>query len=65
MNKPEVKLQGDGGRFEGTTWQDLLDVEQVEVVVVAPVSEDPQIGGVADPSAARVPGQERRDGDSL
>jgi hypothetical protein len=29
MNKAEDKKQGDGGRFKGTTFQDLLDQETV------------------------------------
>lgn len=44
MNKPEVKLQGDGGRFEGTTWQDLLDVEQVDVPDYLRIKSNPYLG---------------------
>jgi len=31
MANAEQKRQGDGGRFVGTTWQDLLNLESVEV----------------------------------
>ncbi len=30
MAHAEQKRQGDGGRFVGTTWQDLLDLETVD-----------------------------------
>ena len=42
-----------------------LDVEWVEVVVVAPAGEDPQIGGVAGSGTARVAGEKCGDRDPL
>lgn len=38
-----------------------LDVEQAQISLVAPGSEDPQIGGVAGPSGTGVAGQEPGD----
>ena len=33
MANAEQKQQGDGGRFVGTTWQDLLDLETVDCLL--------------------------------
>lgn len=44
MNKPADKLQGDGGRFEGTTFQDLLDREKVDVPDFLRVKSNPYMG---------------------
>ncbi|EED36660.1 rieske (2Fe-2S) domain protein [Luminiphilus syltensis NOR5-1B] len=44
MNNATKKLQGDGGRFEGTTWQDLLDKETVEVPDFLREKSNPYLG---------------------
>jgi phenylpropionate dioxygenase-like ring-hydroxylating dioxygenase large terminal subunit len=44
MNKPENKLQGDGGRFEGTTFQDLLELENVDVPDFLRMKSNPYMG---------------------
>lgn len=44
MNKAEDKKQGDGGRFEGTTFQDLLDLESVEVPDFLRIKSNPHLG---------------------
>lgn len=44
MNKPEGKLQGDGGRFVGTNFQDLLDLEQVDVPDYLRIKSNPYLG---------------------
>jgi hypothetical protein len=43
MNKAEKK-QGDGGRFKGTTFQDLLDLENVEVPEYLRIKSNPHLG---------------------
>ena len=44
MNKAEDKKQGDGGRFKGTTFQDLLDQEAVEVPEFLRLQSNPHLG---------------------
>ena len=44
MANAEQKQQGDGGRFVGTTWQDLLDLETVEVPEYLRVQHNPHMG---------------------
>jgi len=44
MNKAEGKKQGDGGRFKGTTFQDLLDQETVEVPEFLRLQSNPPLG---------------------
>ena len=44
MANTERKQQGDGGRFVGTTWQDLLDLETVEVPDYLRVQSNPDMG---------------------
>ena len=44
MAHAEQKTQGDGGRFVGTTWQDLLDLETVEVPEYLRVKSNPYMG---------------------
>ena len=44
MNKQADKLQGDGGRFEGTTFQDLLDLENVDVPEFLRTKSNPYLG---------------------
>ena len=44
MNKAEDKKQGDGGRFKGTTFQDLLDQETVEVPEFLRLQSNPPLG---------------------
>ena len=44
MANAEQKTQGDGGRFVGTTWQDLLDLETVEVPEYLRVKSNPYMG---------------------
>ena len=44
MANAEQKQQGDGGRFAGTTWQDLLDLETVEVPEYLRVQNNPYMG---------------------
>ena len=43
MANAEQKQQGDGGRFAGTTWQDLLDLETVEVPEYLRVQNNPYL----------------------
>ena len=38
------KKQGDGGRFKGTTFQDLLDLENVEVPEYLRIKSNPHLG---------------------
>jgi phenylpropionate dioxygenase-like ring-hydroxylating dioxygenase large terminal subunit len=44
MANAEQKTQGDGGRFVGTTWQDLLDLETVTVPEYLRVQSNPYMG---------------------
>lgn len=44
MDDNSDKCQGDGGRFEGTTWQDLLDQETVEVPEFLRIKSNPYLG---------------------
>ena len=47
MANTAKKQQGDGGRFVGTTWQDLLDLETVEVPDYLRVQSNPDMGDEA------------------
>lgn len=42
-----------------------LHIEEVQFPVMAPLGEDPQIGGVAEAGSAGVAGEERCDGDAF
>ena len=44
MANAEQKQQGDGGRFVGTTWQDLLDLETVDVPEYLRIQNNPDMG---------------------
>lgn len=44
MNKMQDRLQGDGGRFEGTSYQDLLDLETVDVPGFLREKSNPYLG---------------------
>lgn len=44
MSDKAEKLQGDGGRFQGTTFQDLLDLETVEVPEFLRIKSNPYLG---------------------
>ena len=44
MTNAEQKQQGDGGRFVGTTWQDLLDLETVDVPEYLRIQNNPDMG---------------------
>ena len=44
MANTAKKQQVDGGRFVGTTWQDLLDLETVEVPDYLRVQSNPDMG---------------------
>ena len=39
-----TKATGDGGRFVGTTWQDLLDLETVDVPEYLRIQNNPDMG---------------------
>ena len=44
MANTDEKQQGDGGRFVGTTWQDLLDLETVDVPEYLRIQNNPDMG---------------------
>ena len=44
MANAEQKQQGDGGRFVGTTWQDLLDLETADVPEYLRIQNNPDMG---------------------
>ncbi len=57
MDNNDERLQGDGGRFSGTTWQDLLDLETVEVPDYLRIKSNPYLGD-EDLSVERYIGKE-------